>query len=120
MPSIDRSPSGKEHQHFFQAQAGRGRLHGADQVRVRIDRHDVGRARQPPRQRRLEVLRRADEEQLPERPKGSAAPSTNAVEIRLVIGGDDDTGPCAADVPGPSRPTRTERGDHEQPTPSST
>ena len=89
-PSIVRSPSGKEHQHLAEAQARRRRLHGVDEVGVRIDRHDVDRLRAPRHHARLEVLGRADEEDAPERVKGQRGGDEETVEVCLMIRADDE------------------------------
>ena len=64
VPSIDRSPSGKSISTLPMRQAERAGLHRGHQVGVGIDRHEVADLREPPGERRLEILRRADEEQL--------------------------------------------------------
>ena len=73
-PSMDRSPSGKSMQDLPSRKPDGARPHGVHEIRVGIDRHDVDGAREPARERRLEVLRGADEEELAER-RERAAPA---------------------------------------------
>ena len=63
--AVDRALAlGKQHQDLAVRQAERAGLHRRHEVRVGIDRHEVDLPRQPARERRLEILGRADEEQL--------------------------------------------------------